>query len=83
MFNFQGSVCVGFYYNMYGTGMGTLQVYLTRRGPQFLVFERSGNQGNQWMYARETVPGFNFGDQVSNGHEVVLAYVYVCSNINY
>ena len=42
-----GRQCLKFSYHMYGSGMGTLYVYLT--GPNKKVFEKNGNQGNRWI----------------------------------
>ena len=49
--------CLHFYYHMYGEDMGTLKVIQS-----FLVgdddtvlFEKSGDQGNQWILARVQV----------------------------
>mgnify|MGYP001800558538 CR=1 FL=1 len=44
--------CLTFYYHMYGSDMGTLKVSLNGR----LVWQLTGNQGNQWHIA--TVPIF-------------------------
>ena len=44
MVTLSGKSCLRFYYHMYGVAMGTLKVKL-RDG---VIFEKSGNQGNQW-----------------------------------
>ena len=36
--------CLRFYYHMYGSRMGTLKVKLFNK----VIFEESGNHGNQW-----------------------------------
>ena len=48
--------CLQFYYHMYGTTMGTLNVY-TRTGNSIgnSIWTKSGNQGNRWIKARVTV----------------------------
>ena len=45
------AACLVFYYNMYGGTIGTLNVY---NGNE-LVFSVTGNQGNYWIRARETI----------------------------
>ncbi|XP_033110398.1 MAM and LDL-receptor class A domain-containing protein 1-like isoform X2 [Anneissia japonica] len=55
---FDNSCAMTFYYNMYGTGIGTLRVYKVPwedgiYGGESKVFEKSGNQGTAWH--KETV----------------------------
>ena len=45
------AACLVFYYHMYGDTIGTLNVYSGYE----LVFNVSGNQGNYWILARETI----------------------------
>ena len=45
------AACLVFYYHMYGGTIGTLNVYSGNE----LVFSVSGNQGNYWIRARETI----------------------------
>ena len=45
------AACLVFYYHMYGDTIGTLNVYSGYE----LVFNVSGNQGNYWIQARETI----------------------------
>jgi hypothetical protein len=49
--------CMTFYYHMYGSKMGTLNVYVLKLNTNFItkVFTRSGNQGKQWHRARVTI----------------------------
>ncbi len=49
--------CVEFYYHMYGSGMGTLRVYLRKGGvlDRKAVWTMSGNQGNKWHRGSFTV----------------------------
>ncbi|XP_025084916.1 MAM and LDL-receptor class A domain-containing protein 1-like [Pomacea canaliculata] len=50
--------CLSFYYNMYGLTMGTLKVYLAGTGPAApyqLLFQKSGNQGKNWLMAESEV----------------------------
>ena len=51
MLSFTGLTCVDFYYHMYGSTMGTLNVYVGKRR----VFRLSGNQGIGWKKARSMV----------------------------
>ena len=44
MVTLTGKSCLKFYYHMYGAAMGTLKVKLC----DAVIFEKSGNQGNQW-----------------------------------
>ncbi|XP_078673202.1 MAM and LDL-receptor class A domain-containing protein 1-like [Branchiostoma floridae x Branchiostoma belcheri] len=43
--------CLTFYYHMYGSTVGSLNVYKVARGQQALVWTQQGAQGNQWNYA--------------------------------
>jgi len=55
--NTTASQCMTFYYNMYGSQMGTLNVY-TMTGnalPSAPVFSKSGDQGNQWNMGQATL----------------------------
>ena len=45
------AACLAFYYHMYGDTIGTLYVYSGNE----LVFNVSGNQGNYWIRAKETI----------------------------
>eukprot|EP00794_Sanderia_malayensis_P017044 gene17044-18759_t len=42
---------MNFWYHMYGTGIGDLRVYIKVGSRHTLLFEKSGNQGNQWQQA--------------------------------
>ena len=44
---FRGSMCIQFYYHMYGASMGTLNVYIYG----LKVFSASGDKGNVWLKA--------------------------------
>ena len=48
---FSGNMCLSFYYHMYGSTMGTLNVYVNG----VKVFSASGNKGNNWRKAELTV----------------------------
>uniref|UniRef100_A0A2C9KDP3 MAM domain-containing protein n=1 Tax=Biomphalaria glabrata TaxID=6526 RepID=A0A2C9KDP3_BIOGL len=53
------SNCVKFWYNMYGSTMGSLRVYRLFRGNRQQLWSRSGNQGQQWQMAEVSVSGDN------------------------
>ncbi|XP_047444387.1 MAM and LDL-receptor class A domain-containing protein 2 isoform X2 [Mugil cephalus] len=45
--------CVQLWYHMYGTGMGTLNVYQqSEEGKEALIFSQSGDQGRLWRFAQ-------------------------------
>ena len=44
---FSGNMCLKFYYHMYGTNIGTLNVMINGNK----VFTASGNKGNMWLKA--------------------------------
>lgn len=44
--------CLSFWYHMWGTQMGTLNVYLLQPGRIELIFKKSRDQGRQWNNAR-------------------------------
>ncbi|XP_019641852.1 PREDICTED: MAM and LDL-receptor class A domain-containing protein 1-like [Branchiostoma belcheri] len=43
--------CLEFYYHMYGSTVGTLNVYRDRSYSSYRVWSMSGNQGNAWQKA--------------------------------
>ena len=48
---FRGLTCITFYYHMYGTTMGTLNVFVGHTK----VFHASRNKGNRWILAKLNV----------------------------
>ena len=51
-----GPVCVEFYYHMYGSTMGTLQLSADHVSMKpVAVWARAGEQGNKWIKAAVTV----------------------------
>lgn len=60
-------LCLGFYYHMRGSEMGSLNVF----DGSFPVFAQSGNQGNAWHKVELTV----FSDKVSEIIVIVRATV--------
>ena len=46
------SVCLAFYYHMWGFHMGTLQVVIRRKGGRLTNWTLSGDQGNIWLENR-------------------------------
>ena len=49
----RGPKCFRFYYHMYGSHIGKLGVFLQVRGrySNYLTWQKSGQQGNQWREA--------------------------------
>ena len=47
MLQFSGSMCLKFYYHMYGADIATLNVTINGSS----VFTASGNKGNEWLRA--------------------------------
>ncbi|CAH3148297.1 unnamed protein product, partial [Porites evermanni] len=47
----KSSGCLKFFYHMYGSGMGTLNVFSGNNK----IFTKSGNQGNYWKKVTRTV----------------------------
>ena len=48
---FNGSMCLQFYYHMYGADMGTLTVNINKNS----VFKASGDEGDKWLKAEVNV----------------------------
>ncbi|KAK7473655.1 hypothetical protein BaRGS_00035133, partial [Batillaria attramentaria] len=66
-----GAVCLQFFYHMYGSGIGVLNVYAkspTSSGLPGPIFSRSGNQGNRWVVGQATVPQ----SLASAGYQVIF-----------
>ena len=64
-----GSGCVSFWYNMYGSGMGTLRVYSATAASSSTnlgqpLWSLSGNQGNLWLKTQVKLPA-RAGNRVS------------------
>lgn len=54
------SRCLTFYYHMYGSEMGQLEIYLEFiAGRRLLVWERSGNQGKEWHHGMVAFASFS------------------------
>uniref|UniRef100_A0A4W6EYR6 Si:ch211-106h4.4 n=1 Tax=Lates calcarifer TaxID=8187 RepID=A0A4W6EYR6_LATCA len=48
--------CVQLWYHMYGTGMGTLNVYQkSEDGKKALIFSQTGDQGRLWRFAQASL----------------------------
>ncbi|CAC5422238.1 unnamed protein product [Mytilus coruscus] len=45
-------LCLSFYYHMYGSDIGTLEVMVSSLGTSQTIFTRSGDQGNQWYHKK-------------------------------
>ena len=60
--------CMTFWYHMYGSGMGDLNVYVNINGTKHKVWTMSGDQGDEWKMARVTL--------VSKGHQYQVNTTY-------
>lgn len=52
---------------MYGTGMGTMNVYTQRYEDltsRILIWSRTGNEGDVWRHAKVTIPPTSYGFKV-------------------
>jgi hypothetical protein len=50
------NMCLTFWYHMYGSNIGTLNVYTSSFGHLgSTVWSQYGNQGNQWRKAQKTL----------------------------
>ena len=48
--------CLSFWYHMYGSSTGNLSVYtLAKDFKRTLLWQKAGNQGNQWMQAKVSI----------------------------
>ena len=52
-------MCLSFYYHMYGSSIGSLEVYvLSSVGIRQSLFNKSSNQGNQWYFQKVYIPPY-------------------------
>ena len=52
-------MCLSFYYHMYGSDIGSLEVYvLSSVGIRQSLFNKSSNQGNQWYFQKVYIPPY-------------------------
>jgi hypothetical protein len=49
------SLCMDFWYHMYGTGIGSLNVYINVSNTSSLLWTQNGNKGNQWFNGQLTI----------------------------
>ncbi|XP_035670242.1 scavenger receptor class A member 5-like [Branchiostoma floridae] len=57
--NTENNLCLNFNYHMYGTQVGTLNVYVKQRGNNSLgeaIFSRSDFQGDHWKFSELALP---------------------------
>ena len=75
----RGPKCLRFYYYIYGTGMGNLDVFLWPREEQdnYLMWTVSGEQGDVWMKASVDV-GYTGESQVGR-EQICKGYVVTYS----
>ena len=50
-----GPLCITLWYNMNGLYMGSLRIFKSVDGVNSLLFEKSGDQGQNWHKAELTV----------------------------
>ena len=65
------SSCLTFYYHMYGSSMGTLNVF----NGNVTIFSKSGDQGNYWVKVTRAV---NLSDVVSN---ISITVFIICATL--
>ncbi|KAM7427033.1 hypothetical protein ABFA07_021757 [Porites harrisoni] len=58
---FSGNMCLGFFYHMYGSNIGSLKVSINSKQ----VFSRSGNKGNTWLKASVTISSIVGNHQIT------------------
>ena len=72
--------CLRFWFHMYGSGVGTLNLYIkTGNGKtnEKLVWTLSGNEGNQWLQG--TAPMYSKVDyQVNKFYLECHTCIYIC-----
>lgn len=60
-------MCFQFYYHMYGPHIGTLNVFVkSGTSGSKIVWNKSLNQGNKWVFAEVTIPQSYTNYQVSS-----------------
>ena len=80
MLQFSGSMCLKFYYHMYGADIATLNV--TINGNK--VFAASGNKGNKWLSAAIDISlsGTHAVREIIMSFERCLVYCYCHENMS-
>ena len=51
--------CLKFWYHMYGSSIGSLNVWLNSNGSSGMIWSLSGGQQNQWRYGQAPVSSSN------------------------
>ena len=78
---FSGTMCLSFYYHMFGSDIGSLKVSINGKE----VFSRSGNKGNAWLKASVSISSIAGSHQVrdiSLGKTVYLSgYKRPCGRV--
>ena len=46
------TMCIQFWYHMYGRDVGKLNVYIVANSSQTQEWSQEGNQGNRWFFAQ-------------------------------
>lgn len=84
-------MCLKFYYNMYGEGVGDLRVEL-RESDNFIwntTWSLSGDQGSDWQLASLTISGYDYVvsirwascGRLSMGSSYVYWATWVCNSL--
>lgn len=47
--------CLKFWYHMYGSDIGTLNIWMSSNGTSGQIWSLSGDQGNKWLYGQAPV----------------------------
>ena len=68
MLNYDGSVCVEFWYYLYGGDLSTnvLEMFVKDDGgTEVMKWRKSGNQGQMWIQFKDSIYGVEREDSVS------------------
>ena len=68
--------CLKFWYHMYGSSIGTLNIWISSNGTSGQIWSLSGDQKNMWRFGQAPVSSKGVY-QVSNVLNVVMGYMYV------
>jgi len=74
--------CLKFWYHMYGSTIGSLNVWMSSNGSTGMIWSLSGDQKNQWKYAQAPVSSKN----VYQVRAIILSYhsfILLCHRVKY
>lgn len=72
--------CMTFWYHMYGSGMGDLNVYVNINSTKHKVWTMSGDQGDEWKMARVTLVSKGYQYQVNTTYKSFFKFFYTQLN---